>query len=69
MSMKEYLPIIFAIISGCCLAIIAIKNRIPFFGGLLSQKIQIQLSKTDKYLAFIALLFFVFSLFFLCLNY
>jgi hypothetical protein len=67
--MKEYLPIIFVIISGCCLAIIAIKNRIPFWGGLLSLNIKIQLSKTDKYLVFIALLFFVFSLLFLYLNY
>jgi hypothetical protein len=60
--MKEYLPIVFAIMAGCCLTIIAIKNKLPFFGGLLSPKLKIQLSKTDKYLALMALLFFGLSL-------
>ncbi|MBU0991535.1 MAG: hypothetical protein KJ737_03485 [Proteobacteria bacterium] len=67
--MKEYLPIIFAIISGCCLTVIAIKNRVPFFGGLLSQKIHVRLSKADKYIALTAFLFFILFLFSLGWNF
>ncbi len=66
--MKEYLPLVFAIIDRCCLTIIAIKNKLPFLGGLFSPKLKIQLCKTDKYLALMALLSFGLSLSFLALG-
>jgi len=66
--MKQYIPIIFVVIAGCLLVIIAIRNKIPLWGGLLSSNIKIQVDKTDKWLAFIAFIFFLLSMIFLVLT-
>ena len=55
----EYVAMALGFLSGLCLTAIAIRNRIPFFGGLVSSKIRIDLDKTDKQLALAALALFV----------
>lgn len=58
----KYQAIIFALISGLCLIIIQLRKNRPFFGRILYQKLTVDLDKTDKKLALIALISFLYCL-------
>ena len=49
--MMDFIALIFAVLSGLCLAYIAIKNKIPLWGGLPSARIRIEIDKVDKWFA------------------
>jgi hypothetical protein len=57
-----YQTILFASISGLCLIIIQLRKKRPFFGKILSQKLTVDFDKTDKKLALIALISFLYCL-------
>ena len=58
----EYQTVLFALISGFCLLIIQLRKNRPFFGKILSEKMTVDLDKTDKKLALIALISFLYCL-------
>ena len=66
--MIGYISLIFAILSGVCLFCIAIKNKIPLWGGIVSPSIRLKLDKVDRCLAILALLFFLICLVCLALS-
>lgn len=47
----ESIAIIFGALSGGCLLTIAIRRRVPLWGGLLSPRIRVELDTTDRRLA------------------
>lgn len=55
----EYLAVALGVLSGVCLTAVAIRKRIPLFGGLFSSKMRTDLDKTDKQLALAALALFI----------
>jgi len=61
----NFISLIFAVASGGCLLAIAFRKKIPFWGALYSQKIQVKLDNVDKLLAFSALVGFCLCLLFL----
>lgn len=58
----EYQTILFVLISGFCLTIIQLRKKRPFLGKILSQKLTVDFDKTDKKLALIALISFLYCL-------
>ncbi len=59
----KHQAIIFALISGLCLIIIQLRKNRPFLGRILFQKMTFDLDKTDKKIALIALISFLY-----CIN-
>jgi hypothetical protein len=53
------LAMIFGGVSGACLLAIAIRHRVPLFGALISEKIEVDLDRTDRRLAAVSALSFV----------
>lgn len=64
----KYQAIIFATISALCLIIIQLRKKRPFFGRILFQKITGDLDKTDKKLALIGLISFLYCMVTLAKN-
>ncbi len=58
----ENQAIFFALISGLCLVVILLRKKLPPFRSMLSQKMIFDLDKTDKRLALIALISFLYCL-------
>ena len=65
----KILAIIFAIITGCCLAAIQLRKKLPFWGTIFSGKICYDIDKADKRLLFLALVAFVLCVFFAVIAY
>ncbi len=57
--MSEFFAVIFGMISGSCLFIIALRSGMPLFGSIVSKEVKKKLDATDKTLAFVALCFFI----------
>lgn len=56
----EHQAILFALISGICLIVIQVRKKPSLFASILSQKMTVNLDKTDKKLALIALISFLY---------
>jgi len=58
----ENQAILFALISALCLIVILLRKKLPPFRSMLSQKMVFDLDTTDKRLALIALISFLYCL-------
>jgi len=67
--MLEIFAKICGLISGICLMVIALSKKLPLFGTIFSPKLREKLDVIDKRLALTALIFFLFSIFFVILLY
>ena len=65
----KILAIIFAIITGCCLAVIQLRKKLPFLGTIFSEKIYYDIDNTDKKLLFLAMVAFALCVIFAVIAY
>ena len=67
--MSELFAVISGVISGGCLFIIAVRSGMPLFGSIISQEAKQNLEPLDKFLAIVALIFFVICMMLLLTTY